>query len=161
MGGPCRLNCARKVIAMRCLGLLLLPSLLFANMENVLFAQHPTALTVTRLYTGQDRQSHFERVMVKLAPGWAMGVERSDPLVTTKAYVVKAVAGYFSDWHNADVRRYVITISGRAEIEVANGERFVAAPGQVIFAEDLTGKGHTFRVIGDTDWIAMFVDMGR
>jgi hypothetical protein len=123
--------------------------------------QHP-ALTIIRLYTGPDEMSHFERVPVKFAPAaGAPNIDESEPLATAKSYIVRCAPGFFSDWHNADVRRYVITISGRAEIEVAGGHKFVAEPGQVVLAEDLTGKGHTFRVLGDTDWIAMFVDMGK
>ena len=123
-------------------------------------AQEHVPPTVIRLYTGSDGMSHFERVEMKLAlvPGWN-GIEESEPVAMAKSHFIRSKPGYFSDWHNADVRRYVLTISGRAEIEVAGGEKFVAEPGQVVLAEDLTGKGHTFRVLGDTDWVAMFLDM--
>jgi hypothetical protein len=30
-----------------------------------------------------------------------------------------------------------------------------------VLAEDLSGKGHTFRVLGHGDWVAMFVDMEK
>lgn len=125
-------------------------------------AQEHAPLTIIRLYTGPDGMSHFERVAVKFAPiAGAPNVEQSEPLAAVKSYIVRCAPGFFSDWHNADGRRHVITISGRAEIEVAGGQKFVAQPGEVILAEDLTGKGHTFRVLGDTDWIATFVDMGK
>ena len=55
----------------------------------------------------------------------------------------------------------MITISGRSEIEVAGGQKLIARPGQVVLAEDLTGKGHTFRVLGESDWVALFVDMEK
>jgi hypothetical protein len=142
---------------------LLLLCFLFANMETILMAQQHPPLKVIRLYTGADGMSHFERVDLKLAPvpGSPNAVEESEPVITTKSYMVRCAPGFFSDWHNADVRRYVVTISGRAEIEVAGGEKFMADTGEVILAEDLTGKGHTFRVVGDTDWVAMFVDIGK
>jgi quercetin dioxygenase-like cupin family protein len=148
---------------MRRYTVLLIMSFLLANMETILMAQQHSPLKAIRLYSGADGMSHFERVNVKLAPvpGSPNTLEESEPVSTTKSYIVRCAPGFFSDWHNADVRRYVITISGRAEIEVAGGEKFIAEPGQVVLAEDLTGKGHTFRVVGDTDWIAMFVDMGK
>ncbi len=126
-------------------------------------AQQNPPLTIVRLYTGPDGLSHFERIHVKFAPvpGAPNTVEESEPWTTTKSYMVRCAPGFFSDWHNADVRRYVITISGRAEIEVAGRQKFVAQPGEVVLAEDLTGKGHTFRVLDDTDWVAMFADMGK
>jgi quercetin dioxygenase-like cupin family protein len=148
---------------MRQLGLLLLFSCIFATTDGFLMAQEHAPLTVTRLYTGGDGLSHFEHIPVKFAPvsSEASTVTESDPLSASKSYFVHCAPGFFSDWHNADVRRYVITISGRAEVEVTGGEKFIAQPGQVVLAEDLTGKGHTFRVLGDNAWVAMFVDTGK
>jgi uncharacterized cupin superfamily protein len=53
------------------------------------------------------------------------------------------------DWHNAPRRQYVIMLSGQMEIQVGDGtvKRFGA--GDVLLAEDLTGRGHTTRVAGD------------
>jgi hypothetical protein len=148
---------------MRYLKLLVVCALFFASMDTTLIAQERAPLTVIRLYTGADGMSHFERVAVKFPPptGTSKGVEDSEPWITSKSYIVRCAPGYFSDWHNADVRRYVVTISGRAEIEVAGGQKFVGQPGEVILAEDLTGKGHTFRVLGDSEWVAMFVDLAN
>lgn len=144
-------------------GLLLLFSCVFATTETFLIAPERAPLTVTRLYTGADGLSHFERIHVKFAPlpGEPRTVVQSESLATSKSYFVRCAPGFFSDWHNADVRRYVITISGRAEVEVAGGEKFIAQPGEVVLAEDLTGKGHTFRVLDNNAWVAVFVDMGK
>jgi quercetin dioxygenase-like cupin family protein len=148
---------------MRHLGLLLLFSCVFATTETFLMAQERTQFTVTRLYTGTDGLSHFERIHVKFVPvpGEPSTVAESESLSASKSYFVHCAAGFFSDWHNADVRRYVITISGRAEVEVTGGEKFIAQPGEVVLAEDLTGKGHTFRVLDNNAWVAVFVDMGK
>jgi hypothetical protein len=125
-------------------------------------AQH-TPLTATRLYTGTDGLTHVDQVNIKFAPvaGEPATVEQSEPVKTASSYLVRAAPGFFSDWHNADKRRYVITISGRAEIEVAGGEKSFIEPGRIVQAEDLTGKGHTFRVVGTDDWVALFVDFAQ
>lgn len=138
---------------MRRFRLVLILSLLLAHTETLLMAQEHAPLTIIRVYTGADGLSHFERVPVKFSPAsdTSKGVEQSEPWNTSKSYAVRCAPGYFSDWHNADVRRYVVTIRGRAEVEVAGGQKFVAEPGQVVLADDLTGKGHTFRVVGETD----------
>ena len=88
---------------------------------------------MTRLYTGPDGQSHLEEV----DPG-------SQPSLTTlhgaKGVVFRATEpGHFHDWHNAPRRQYVITLEGDVEIGL----------GHVTLAEDLTGKGHTTRVVGN------------
>jgi hypothetical protein len=148
---------------MRNLGFTLILGLLFAGTAKHAIGQEIIALTAMRLYTGADGMSHFERVPVKFStvPGEPSGIARSEDHATAKAYVVRAAAGVFEDWHNADVRRYVVTIRGRAEIEVAAEQKFVAQPGDLFLAEDLTGKGHRFRVLGDSDWVALFVDMAK
>jgi len=126
-------------------------------------AQQHTPVTATRLYTGADGLTHVDQVNMKFssAAGEPATVEESEAVKTASSYVVRAAPGFFSNWHNADKRRYVITISGRAEIEVAGGQKIFAEPGRIAQAEDLTGKGHTFRVVGTEDWVALFVDFAQ
>jgi hypothetical protein len=148
---------------MRNISLSLILVVLFVGTTQPATAQEHAPVTVIRLYTGPDGMSHFERVPVKFAsaPGEPSAIAHSDEFSTAKTYIERVAPRFFEDWHNADVRRYVVTISGRAEIEVAGNQKFVAQPGEVVLAEDLTGKGHQFRVLGDTDWVAVFVDMAK
>ena len=119
-------------------------------------------VTATRLFTGADGLSHIEQVEVKLSPLPALpGFEHSEPVKTARSFVARVPPGYFHDFHNADVRRYVIPISGRAEAELSGGGKVSIEPGHIYVAEDLTGKGHTFRVIGDRDWVGVFVDFAQ
>jgi hypothetical protein len=152
---------------MRSTKLLLTLAFLFSCIGKVALAQQPApvhaTVKVTRLYTGEDGLSHLKQESVKFSavPGAPNTLEESEPVLMKKSYVVRIAPGFFEGWHNADVRRYVITISGRSEIEVAGGQKLIARPGQVVLAEDLTGKGHTFRVLGESDWVALFVDMEK
>ncbi len=75
--------------------------------------------------------------------------------------MTRAAPGFVEGWHNADHRRYAITINGRAELEIGGGQKILAEPGRIVIAEDLTGKGHPFRVLGDSDWVAMFVEFAE
>jgi hypothetical protein len=133
------------------------------NGQRIVVAQNHTPVTITRLYTGDDGLSHVEEVEVKFSTvaGAPPAVGQSDPVKTTSSYVVRLAPGFFESWHNADKRRYVVTISGRAEIEVAAGQKFSAERGKIVLAEDLTGKGHTFRVVGTEDWVAIFVEFAE
>jgi len=54
-------------------------------------------------------------------------------------------AGHFSDWHNAPRRQFVFTIAGQMEIAIGDGTQRQFGPGDVLWAEDLTGRGHTTR----------------
>ncbi len=61
----------------------------------------------------------------------------------------RAPAGYFLDWHNAPRRQYTITLSGEAELGASDGTVSRVGPGDIMLAEDLTGRGHTTRVVGE------------
>jgi quercetin dioxygenase-like cupin family protein len=67
----------------------------------------------------------------------------------------------FESWHNAGKNRYIVVISGEAEVTTTSGEKARIVPGQIYIAEDLTGKGHTFRVVGSEDWVALFVNFAQ
>ena len=60
--------------------------------------------------------------------------------------------GSVQDWHNAETRMYVITLSGEMEVEIEGGQRRHFGPGDVRLAEDTTGPGHVSRVLGDESW---------
>lgn len=117
-------------------------------------------LAITRLYTGADGQSHFDQVPVT-ARAAGLASESSDPLKMADAFMVRGAPGFFQPWHNADKKRYIVVLSGEAEIRTTTGASARLVPGRLYLAEDLTGKGHTFRVIGDRDWVALFVNFAQ
>ena len=53
------------------------------------------------------------------------------------------------DWHNAPRRQYVIVFKGQLEIGFKDGSVQRCRPGDGVLAADLTGSGHTTRVVGD------------
>jgi hypothetical protein len=98
---------------------------------------------MTRLYTGPDGQSHLEEIDPASRPDLTA-------LHGTKGVVFRATEpGHFHDWHNAPRRQYVITLEGEVEIGLGDGTTRRFGPGHVTLAEDLTGKGHTTRVVGN------------
>ena len=100
-------------------------------------------MAISRLYTGQDGQTHIEELDLASHP-------ELTTLMATKGIVFRsAEPGRFSDWHTAPRRQYVITLSGEVEIGLGDGSVHRIGPGHVNLAEDLTGKGHTTRVVGN------------
>jgi len=53
------------------------------------------------------------------------------------------------DWHHAPRRQFVITLSGEMEITVGDGTKRHFGPGDVLFAQDLTGHGHVTQIVGN------------
>lgn len=137
------------------------------HLRSVLAAQQNAPVMATRLYTGPDGLTHIDEIELNLtaAPGFtpeagSKGItELSEPVHAAKAFVARASPGFFEDWHNADVRRYVVTLSGRAEIDASDGQKTYGEPGRILLAEDLKGKGHTVRIVSKDPWVALFVDL--
>jgi hypothetical protein len=118
-------------------------------------------VSITRLYTGPDGQTHAEEMEAKFVPGGANDIYKL--MAISGAELHRAPAGRVSDWHTAPRRQYVITLSGRGEIELAGGKKIALEPGHIELAEDLTGKGDITRVVGTEDrvTIALPVSAGR
>ena len=52
------------------------------------------------------------------------------------------------DWHVAPRKQFAINMVGELEVEVSNGMRRKIGAGDLVFLEDLTGKGHVTRPAG-------------
>jgi len=120
-------------------------------------AQGRAPVKVTRIFTGPDGQTHAEEVDMKLAPSG--GEELSEMIKVTGLQFRRTPPNYFVDWHHAPRRQYVITLSGRGEIEIADGKKVMLGPGHILLAEDLTGTGHISRGVGTEDRISLFIPL--
>ncbi len=65
-------------------------------------------------------------------------------------------AGTHVPAHNAPQPYISIVLSGEAEISTSDGEKRTFGSGDVLFCEDLTGKGHVTSAI--TDFVAVFIN---
>jgi quercetin dioxygenase-like cupin family protein len=122
--------------------------------RDVVGAQTRKPIMVTRIYTGTDGQSHSEEIELKITGGNA-----SDMLKATGVQFRRTPPGTFSDWHVGPRRQFVITLSGRGEIEVAGGKKIALEPGRIELIEDTTGKGHTTRVVGREDRVSIAIPL--
>jgi hypothetical protein len=128
--------------------------------HDVVVAQRRAPMVVTRIFTGSDGQTHAEQIDVKLTPGGSSG-ELSEMAKVTGLQFRRQAPNYFQDWHPAPRRQYVITLSGRGEIELAGGQTIPLGPGHILLAEDLTGKGHISRGVGSEDRISLFIPLAE
>ncbi len=117
-------------------------------------AQTGKPVKITRLYTGPDGQTHAQEIEVKFGPG---GTDAFKLAAGAGAEVRRAPPGRVADWHTAPRRQYVITLSGHGEVELIDGTKIPLGPGSIDLAEDLTGKGHITRVIGNEDRVTIAI----
>jgi quercetin dioxygenase-like cupin family protein len=126
-------------------------------------AQGHAATSITRLYTGADGQSRAEDIEVAWRPSTRLRAElsESESVKVTGVQFLRWPRGFVWAGHPASRRQYVIIVSGRGEVDVAGGKKVQLAPGRVLLAEDVTGKGHTTRVGADEDLVMLLVPLAQ
>ncbi|HEX7229886.1 MAG TPA: hypothetical protein VF452_05795 [Candidatus Binatia bacterium] len=114
-------------------------------------------MKIVKLYTGPDDESHFEDVEVELN---TLGRFQASELQPTHGIQFRrSPADHLSDYHPVPKRQYVITLSGQVEIETGDGTIRRFGPGDVMLAEDTTGRGHITRVVGDQPRDYVFIPL--
>jgi quercetin dioxygenase-like cupin family protein len=117
----------------------------------------------TRLYTSDDGETHFDEIereltVMEFVPG-APPVYLSESLTAHNVSFFGAKDDWKSDWHVSSGRNLFIVLSGKWEVTSSSAETRMFAKGDVLFVEDTTGKGHTSRVVGGEDSIAVLVQI--
>ncbi len=108
-----------------------------------------------RIWTG-DSNSHFEEGVIDLEPGRRGDVLSDRTATTTISFEETASGGAFA-WHTAPARQLVITLSGTLDFQTREGEHFLIRPGDILFAEDTAGGGHSWRLTDNQPWRRAYV----
>lgn len=114
-------------------------------------------MQVVRIYTGEDGESHIEDMELPF--------EQMGHALRTK--LQEAIGVQFSslkptqlvDFHTAPRRQYVITLQGQVEIGLGDGTKRIFNVGDIELCEDLTGRGHTTRSVGDVDRVSVQIPL--
>ena len=116
-------------------------------------AQTRRPIMMTRIYTGPDGLSHAEEIEMKL------NGNATEMIKATGIEFSRRAPNNSNEWHVGPRRQFVITLSGRGEIEVAGGQKVAVGPGHINLIEDTTGKGHITRNLGNEDRIAITIPL--
>ncbi len=116
-------------------------------------------MKITRIYTGDDGESHFEDIEVPLVDrGGSIG--SISKLEGATGILFRETKGdYDFDFHNAPRRQYVINLDAAVEIETGDGTKRVLGPGEILLAEDTTGRGHISRSVDGKPRRSIFVTL--
>jgi hypothetical protein len=142
------------------IGLLSMSALMMHPAQNAsgAAAQSHKPIMITRLYTGPDGQTHAEEIEAKFASVGG-GNDVYKLMANSGATLNRAPPGRVADWHTAPRRQYVITLSGHGQVELVDGTKIDLGPGSIDLAEDLTGKGHITRTIGNEDRVTISIPL--
>jgi hypothetical protein len=113
---------------------------------------------ITRVYSGDDGESHFEDVEIELDDRGNIG--RLSKLMNATGVLFRENDGdYQLDWHCAPRRQFVINLDAAVELEVGDGSVRRLGPGDILLAEDTTGHGHISRAVESRPRRSIFITL--
>ena len=120
-------------------------------------------VSYVRLFTDEEGESHFADItsdldQVDFAPNTpALFISEGFSAVETSFF--GAPAGWESDWHPSSGRHLFAVLTGTWEVTASDGETRTFSASDVLLVDDTCGKGHTSRVSGETDSVALLVTL--
>lgn len=103
-------------------------------------------MKITRLYSDEKGESHFEDIDMELYKSGMIGYLSYE--IQVKSLMFREVdPTYDWDFHNAPREQYIILLDGEIEIETSLGEKRTFKGGDILLVEDIDGKGHRTRNI--------------
>lgn len=107
----------------------------------------PGTMEVIHVYADKDGVSHAKRVAVT-------GLPKPLPVTEVRA---SFVARGTEDWHVAPQKLFTINTAGSIEGEMSDGTKIPIGKGDLVYLEDLTGKGHITRLLTDVSNLFLIV----
>jgi hypothetical protein len=99
---------------------------------------------ILRIYADADGNSHLQELPIATKPG---KTRRTETAAVTGLTYADYTASSVEDWHRAPGRQFSISMSGEIEVEVSDGKKHAIHAGDIVFLEDLQGKGHITRIL--------------
>jgi len=112
--------------------------------------------SITRIYTDETGESHFEDQLIPLTDKGPIGC-LSENIAVRAVIFRKVTEQYDYDFHNAPARQYIVLLDGAIEIETSQGDKRTFTAGDILLAEDITGKGHRSRNITEAERSSIFI----
>lgn len=103
-------------------------------------------MKIVKLYSGSNGKSYFEELDCGHETTHALGMY-------SKKYPASGImfrdfeAHSTFDWHNAPEPQYIVYLEGQVEVEASGSEKRIFNSGDILFATDLTGKGHITKTL--------------
>jgi len=115
-------------------------------------------MKITRLYTGDDGESHFEDIEIRLQDTGSTS-RQSEHMKATGIYFVETDGTLDIHWRNAPRQQYVVILEGGLEMDVGDGTKRQFGLGDIFLAEDITGRGHNTRAANHQPFKALCVTL--
>jgi len=112
-----------------------------------------SSIEYLRIYADEEGCSHFETNEIRMeakdyAPP-APSLNTSSLASADNSVFLELPIGWYGEWHPTPVRQWLILMTGICEFEAGDGERVTCKAGDLVMLDDLIGKGHQTKVIGN------------
>jgi hypothetical protein len=122
-----------------------------------------SVVTFVRLHVGLAGESHMVPGEVGIKPSAfappapPLGVSTMEPAVGWR--FLHLPSGWVGEWHPSPERMWIFCLKGAMEFQASDGTVLLIEPGSAMLLEDMTGKGHRSRVVGDRDALLVAVQL--
>ena len=112
-----------------------------------------SSIEFLRIFADEQGCSHFETREIDMqakdyAPP-APSLNTSNLKSADNSVFLELPVGWYGNWHPTPVRQWLILMTGVCEFEVGDGERVTCRAGDVVMLDDLIGRGHQTKVLGN------------
>ena len=115
-------------------------------------------MQIVRVYAGDDGESHFEDLDIELDDRGVLGAVSE--IWPAQGVIFRTVEGdYDLDFHTAPRRQLVVNLHGAVDIEIGDGTVRRLNGGDVLLAEDTTGRGHKSRNVDGQPRTCLFIPL--
>ena len=117
-------------------------------------------MKITRIFADANGESHFQDLdSSDLGKSGLGGNESSGKLSTlpVSALTFRETSDEKRGWHCAPKPQLVILLDGLVEVEVSDGEIRQFKAGDLLLADDTSGKGHLTKVLSSGTRRSLFV----
>ena len=109
-------------------------------------------MRILNLFADADGESHFREIDVECTEETPWGLKLSKRLPAAAILFVEGTSTNASVLQSPDptpCRQYVIWLDAEYELTASDSEKRVIGVGEVVLAEDTTGKGHITKPLGE------------
>jgi hypothetical protein len=104
-------------------------------------------MRIHNLYADPSGETHFRTLDIELTQAGPDGT--TSKLFAAKGIIFRTTPGdWFFDWHRATTRQYVVNLDAQHQVTASDGETRTIGAGEIYLVEDLHGKGHLSRGLG-------------
>ena len=113
-------------------------------------------MKITKIFSDEKGESHFEDIKIPLINQGEIGF-LSENIDVKKLQFRKVSASYDYDFHCAPQKQYIVLLDGGVEIETSLGEIRPFQTGEILLAEDTSGKGHKTKNLEKRERTSLFI----